>query len=310
MRLAFMGTPDFAAIALESLLATRHEIAAVYTRAPKPRGRGMHLQPSPVGALAAARGLPVRTPKSLKTPEAQAEFAALALDCAIVVAYGLILPAAILAAPRWGCLNAHGSLLPRWRGAAPIQRAIMAGDRQTGVEIMQMTEGLDEGPVLLSQAIPIGPQDDAGAMHDALAHIAARLIPLALDGIEAGSLVARPQAVDGITYAAKLTAADQEIDWTKPAAGVDAQIRGLSPFPGAFTTLPTDKGPVRLRVRRTAIADGAGAPGEALDEALTIACGAGALRLVEVQREGRQAMAAADFLRGQPVARGVRLGAP
>ena len=312
LRLAFMGSPDFAVPALAELIAAGHEIACVYTQPPKPAGRGKALRQTAVHAFAEANGLPVRTPKSLKKADAQADFAALDLDAAAVVAYGLILPQAILDAPRLGCVNLHGSLLPRWRGAAPIQRAIMAGDTRTGVQAMLMEAGLDTGPVLLSESVAILPTDTAGSLHDRLAKYGADLLPRALAGLARGSLVPQPQAEAGVTYAAKITAEDQKIDWTEPASAVDCRIRGLSPFPGAFFDLPGPKGPARVKAlfsKAEPDADAAGAaPGEALDDALLIACGSGAVRLLRVQKEGRGPLDAADFLRGQAVPKGARLG--
>jgi methionyl-tRNA formyltransferase len=308
MRIAFLGTPDFAVPALAELAAAGHEIAAVYAQPPAPRGRGQAVRPSPVQAFAESLGLPVRTPASMRDPEAIADFRALDLDAAVVVAYGQILPAAVLDAPRLGSFNLHGSLLPRWRGAAPIQRAVMAGDAVTGVQVMRMTPGLDEGPILLSETVRIGPLDTAGTLHDRLSAVGAHLLPRALAALERGAAHETPQAADGVTYARKITPAEARIDWTRPAAEVDRQIRGLSPFPGAWFEAPSDRGPVRVKALLSQLEEGAGAPGTVLDGALLVACGAGAVRLLQVQREGRQAQDAGTFLRGFPLPAGALLG--
>lgn len=296
MRLAFMGTPDFSVPVLAELLAAGHEIAAVYTRPPARTGRGKKLTPSPVQAFAEAHGLPVRTPENFKAAEDRDAFAALDLDVAIVVAYGLILPRAILEAPHHGCLNLHASLLPRWRGAAPIQRAIMAGDRTTGVQVMQMEQGLDTGPVLLSEAVEIGPAETAGALHDKLSQIAAGLAPRALSALSRGALKATPQAEAGVTYARKITPNEARIDWSGAAASVDCHIRGLSPFPGAWF----EANGTRVKVLFSKPADGTGKAGSVLraDERLIVACGDGAIELVTLQRAGKQAQDAEAFLRG------------
>lgn len=304
LRLAFMGSPAFALPTLEALIAAGHEIACVYSQPARPAGRGKQERPTPVGAFAAAHGLELRTPKSLKNPEAQAAFAALKLDAAIVVAYGLILPQAILDAPRLGAFNLHGSLLPRWRGAAPIQRAIMAGDDVTGVQVMRMEAGLDTGPVLASAETEIASDDTTASLHDRLAQLGAPLMVQALAQLERGEAHETPQSDSGVTYAHKITPAETRIDWTRPALLVDRQIRGLSPAPGAWFDLDG----VRMKVLHSRLGRGDGAPGEALDDALLIACGEGAVRLLTVQREGRAALPAVDFLRGQPVPAGVRLG--
>jgi methionyl-tRNA formyltransferase len=296
-----MGTPEFSVPALDALVEAGHEIAAVYTQPPRPAGRGQKDRPSPVHLRAEALGLPVRHPKTLRTPEAQADFAALHADIAVVVAYGLILPKHVLDAPRHGCLNIHASLLPRWRGAAPIHRAVLAGDAETGVCIMRMEEGLDTGPVLLRAATPIGPTDTTGDLHDRLAALGATLIVDALARLEA--LVPEPQPEEGVTYAAKIDKAEAAIDWRKSATEVDRQIRGMSPFPGAWTTHEGR----RLKLLRSRLADGRGAPGEVL-HGLTIACGTGATDILEVQAEGRARQDAASFLRGAPIAPGTRLG--
>ncbi len=302
MRLIFMGTPDFSVHALDALHAAGHDIACVYTRAPQPAGRGQKQRPSPVHARADALGLPVRTPKTLRTPDEQAAFAALGAEAAVVVAYGLILPQPVLDAPTRGCFNIHASLLPRWRGAAPIQRAIMAGDAETGIAIMAMEAGLDTGPVLLRKAVPIAPNDTAGTLHDRLAPLGARLVVDALAHLD--GLPPLPQPEDGVTYAAKIDKAEARIDWTRPAVEIDHQIRGLSPFPGAWTQSGGD----RLKLLLSEPAPGTGAPGTVLDAAPTVACGTGAVRLLRLQRPGRGPQDAADFLRGFPLAPGDRLG--
>lgn len=304
MRIAFLGTPDFAVPALAELAAAGHEIAAVYAQPPAPRGRGQEVRPSPVQAFAQSLGLEVRTPASMRDPETIAAFQALNLDAAVVVAYGQILPAAVLDAPRLGSFNLHGSLLPRWRGAAPIQRAVMAGDAVTGVQVMRMTEGLDEGPILLSEPVRIGPLDTAGTMHDRLSAVGAHLLPRALAAIERGNLQPTPQASQGVTYARKIKPAEARIDWSAPAAEVDGKIRGLSPFPGAWFEAPSDKGPVRVKALLSRREEGGGAPGAVLDSHLLIACGSGAVRLLTVQREGKAAQDADTFLRGFPLAPG------
>ena len=305
LRLAFMGSPDFAVPALAELIAAGHEVACVYTQPPKPAGRGKTLRKTAVHQFAEANGFEVRTPRSLKKTDAQEAFAALNLDLAVVVAYGLILPQAILDAPTYGCVNLHGSLLPRWRGAAPIQRAIMAGDERTGVQAMLMEAGLDTGPVLLSEAVAILPTDTAGTLHDKLAKYGADLLPRALAGLVRGSLTPQPQTDAGVTYASKLTADDQKIDWTRAGSVVDCQIRGLSPFPGAYFTFPTAKGERRVKALFSKVEPGAdGDPGQALDDRLLIACGAGAVRLLNVQMEGKGVLDAQDFLLGHPAPAG------
>lgn len=288
MRIVFMGTPEFSVPALAAL-AARHEIAAVYCQPPRPAGRGQKARPSPVQARAEALGLPVRHPTSLRSPEAQAEFAAWGAEVAVVVAYGLILPRAVLDAPRHGCLNIHASLLPRWRGAAPIHRAVLAGDAETGICIMRMEEGLDTGPVILRDAIPIGAEDTTGDLHDRLSALGARLILYALEAAPGPGV---PQA-EGAIYAAKIDKAEARIDWTRPAEEVDRQIRGLSPFPGAWCLA----GGERLKLLRARLAPGSGAPGEVLS-GLTIACGQGAVEVTLAQREGRRPMPAEEILRG------------
>ncbi len=308
MRLAFLGTPAFALPTLDAILEAGHEVVAVYTRAPKPAGRrGLALTPSPVHALAQVRGLPVRTPKTLRDPQEQAAFAALGLEVAVVVGYGLILPPPILAAPHARCLNLHPSILPRWRGAAPIQRPIMAGDDETAAAIMMMEEGLDTGPVALERRVPIPPDATAGDMHDTLAALGATLMVEALAQVEAGTLAPRAQAQEGVVYAAKIDKAEARIDWSRPAREVHDLIRGLSPAPGAWIEADFGKGPERLKLLRSTLAEASGAPGTALDDDLAIACDAGAIRILELQAAGKKAMTAEAFLAGTKVPRGTRL---
>ncbi len=304
LRLIFMGTPDFAVPTLIELAARGHEIAAVYTRAPKPAGRGMDLQPSPVEREARRLGLAVITPKTLKDEAAQAAFLAHNADAAVVVAYGLILPKPILGAPRLGCFNVHASLLPRWRGAAPINRAIMAGDKESGVTIMQMDAGLDTGAMAMAERISIGADMTAGDLYDALARLGADLMPRALAAAERGSLSLTPQGESGVIYAAKIGKDEARIDWTKPWKQVHDHIRGLSPFPGAWF----ESAATRVKALRSTKGEGAGSPGTLLDDHLTIACGDGAVRLTQVQRAGRQPMAAEEFLRGTPMQAGTKIG--
>ena len=312
LRLAFMGSPDFSVPVLAALADAGHEIACVYSQPPRPAGRGKKLTPTPVHRFAEERGYEVRTPKSLKSDGEKAAFAALELDAAVVVAYGLILPQAVLDAPRLGCMNMHASLLPRWRGAAPIQRAIMAGDTETGVQAMMMEAGLDTGPVLATEATPISESDTAGSLHDRLADLAASLAPRALAGLADGSLAAQPQSEAGVTYASKLSAADQRIDWSRPAAEVDCQIRGLSPFPGAWFhwRAKEDEEPVRVKALMSELADQRHdgiEPGTLLDDELLVACGCGgAVRLHKLQKPGSRAMEAKDFLLGNKVSKGTR----
>ncbi|HHY48845.1 MAG TPA: methionyl-tRNA formyltransferase [Alphaproteobacteria bacterium] len=298
MRVVFMGTPEFAVPTLTEIVARGHEVAAVYTRAPKPAGRGQAERKSPVHLAAEGFGLPVYTPRTLKTVEEQAAFAAHRADVGVVVAYGLILPLPVLEAPLHGCLNLHASLLPRWRGAAPIQRAVMAGDTRTGVMVMKMDEGLDTGPVALVEEMPIGPDTTAGELHDRMMIVGADLMGRALAALERGSLSFTPQFEEGVTYARKIEKSETRIDWSRPAAQVHNLIRGLSPFPGAWFELPLGGTRTRIKVLRSTRAEGTGAPGTILDDRLTIACGEGAVRLLQVQREGRAAMEAAAFLRG------------
>ena len=307
LRIAFMGSPAIAQGVLEALIAAGHEIACVYSQPPRPAGRGKKLTPTPGQAWADARGLEVRTPKSLRNVDAQAEFAALGLDAAVVVAYGLILPQAILDAPRLGCLNMHASILPRWRGAAPIQRAIMAGDTETGVDAMMMEAGLDTGPVLASVRTPITVDDTAGTLHYRLAPLASELAPRALAGLADGSLTPVPQAEDGMTYADKITAEDQRIDWSCPAAEIDCKIRGLAPAPGAWCEADLGQGPVRLKVLFSELTGEAAeaVPGALIDDCLTVACGDGrAVRLLRLQKPGGKPLDARDFLAGSPLKAG------
>jgi methionyl-tRNA formyltransferase len=306
MRLIFMGTPDFAVPTLLEIVGRGHEVAAVYTRAPKPAGRGLDLQESPVGREARRLGLSVLTPKTLRTDDAVATFRAHKADAAVVVAYGLILPVPILDAVPLGCFNMHASLLPRWRGAAPINRAIMAGDAETGVMVMRMEEGLDTGPIAMAERVAIGADMTAGELHDALARLGADLMVRALGALERGTLQLIPQPDDGVTYAAKIDKGETRIDWTKRWKAVHDHCRGLSPFPGAWFELAGNP-PVRVKVLRTTRGERSGAPGTVLDDRLTIACGEGALRLVQLQRAGRQPMTAEEFLRGTPVAPGTVL---
>jgi len=307
MRLAFLGTPDFAVPTLSALLSAGHEVACVYSQPPSPRGRGRTLTASPVQAFAEGRGLAVRAPATLRAPEEVAAFAALGLDAAVVVAFGQILPADILNAPRLGCFNLHASLLPRWRGAAPIQRAIMAGDAVTGAEVMRMDEGLDTGPVLARVSTRIDARDTAGALTERLSHMGAALMVQALGRLARGEAAFTPQPEEGATYARKIKTSEARIRWDRDADLVDRQIRGLSPFPGAWFEAPGARGPVRVKVLLSKVEDAKGAPGAVLDDGLLIACESGAVRILRAQREGRGAADADDFLRGFPLAVGARL---
>jgi methionyl-tRNA formyltransferase len=297
MRIIFMGTPDFAVPTLTEIANAGHEVVAVYTRAPKPAGRGQAERKSPVHEVAEGFGIPVMTPKSLRNEAEQIAFAAFDADVAVVVAYGLILPKPILDAPRLGCLNLHGSLLPRWRGAAPIQRAVLAGDARTGVMVMRMDEGLDTGPVALIDEMPIGPDMTTGELHDKMMLVGADLMGRALAALERGSLTFTPQTEAGATYASKIDKAETRIDWSKPATAVHNLIRGMSPFPGAWFELELGGQLTRVKAIRSTLGAGSGAPGTILPD-LTVACGEGAVRLLTVQREGKAAMDAATFLRG------------
>jgi methionyl-tRNA formyltransferase len=310
LRVIFMGTPDFAVPTLAEIVGQGHEVVACYTRPPAAAGRGMTPKPSPVQAIAERFGIPIKTPATLRGDAAAAEFSAHEADVAVVVAYGMILPKAILEAPRLGCLNLHASLLPRWRGAAPIQRALMAGDAETGVAVMRMEEGLDTGPVALVERVAIAPDATAGELHDALSRLGADLIARALAALSRGVLSFTPQPAEGVTYAHKITNDEARIDWAAPAVGVHNRVRGLSPSPGAFFIADLGKGPERVKVLRTALAEGAGVPGTLLDAHGRIACGAGAVRLLQVQRAGRPPLPIDDFLRGVRLAPGTRLGEP
>ena len=308
LRIAFMGSPAFGLPSLEALKAAGHEIVCVYAQPPRPAGRGKSLRKTAVHEFAEAHGLEVRTPASLKRTEAQASFAALGLDLAIVVAYGLILPKPILDAPRLGCINLHASLLPRWRGAAPIQRALMAGDERTGVQVMRMEEGLDTGPILASAETPIRADDTTASLHDRLAALGAPLLVGAADELARGTAVETRQSEHGVTYAHKITPAETRLDWTAPARTVDCTIRGLSPAPGAWFIAPDGARVKALLSCTEAPPDGRAAdPGVALDDRLLIACGTGAVRLLALQREGRAMLPADEFLRGTPIPAGARL---
>ena len=303
LRLAFMGTPEFAVPALRAVVAAGHEVAAVYCQPPRPAGRGQKERPSAVQSAAETLGLPVRTPATLRKPEEQAAFAALRLDAAVVAAYGLILPKPVLEAPRLGCLNIHASLLPRWRGAAPIQRAIMAGDDATGVTIMQMDEGLDTGPILLQESVPMLESVTAASLHDMLAECGARLIVEALEDAEAGALRPRPQPEDGVTYAKKIEPADARIRWAEDAVAIERKVRAFAPRPGAWFEIDG----ARVRLLGAGVVSGVGEPGTVLDDQLTVACGTGAIRLLHLQREGKRPLDSEAFLRGMPVRKGSRL---
>ena len=308
MRVIFMGTPDFAVPALSAIVGHGHELVAVYTRAPQPAGRrGLALTPSPVQRVAEQFALPVFTPKTLRDENEAEIFRSHAADVAVVVAYGLILPAPVLVAPIHGCLNLHASLLPRWRGAAPIQRAIMAGDTETGIMVMRMDEGLDTGPIALAERVPIGPDATAGELHDELSQLGADLITPTLAALARDSLRFQPQPEDGVTYAHKISKDECRIDWSRPAQEVHDHIRGLSPGPGAFFDADFGRGIERIKVLRSSIAEGEGPPGTIIDGQLTTACGRGAVRLLNVQRAGKAPMDAASFLRGaRPLAGALR----
>jgi methionyl-tRNA formyltransferase len=308
LNLIFMGTPDFAVPTLEAIHAAGHHIAAVYTRPPRPAGRrGLDLTPSPVHQRAKTLGLAVRTPASLRETTEQEAIAALSADAAVVVAYGLLLPAAVLAAPRFGCYNAHASLLPRWRGAAPIHRAIEAGDAETGVTIMKMDEGLDTGPMALSRRVPIDPDMTAGDLHDRLGQLSADLMVEALAMLETGRLRLEPQSAEGATYARKIDKAETRIDWSRPAEEVHNRIRGFSPSPGAWCEAGIAGRRERIRLLRSTCVDAEGPPGTILDDRLTVACSKGAVRLLEVQRAGGRPMTGEEFLNGARLGTGFRL---
>ncbi len=299
MNIVFMGTPEFSVPALDALVAAGHRVLAVYTQPPRPAGRGQKEQPSPVQRAAERHGIPVRAPKSLRDAAAQAEFRALGADLAVVAAYGLILPKAILDAPLRGCLNIHASLLPRWRGAAPIQRAIEAGDAESGITIMVMEEGLDTGPMLLKESVPIGSETTAAALHDALAALGARLIVPALAGLESGALLPVPQPAEGVTYARKIAKEEARLDWRAPAAQLERRIRAFNPFPGAWFEARGER--IRVLAARAEPAARDAAPGTVLDADLAVACGDGTLRPALLQRAGKAPVAADAFLRGFPL---------
>lgn len=302
MRIVFMGTPDFSVPILTAIIGQGYDVVAVYSQPPRPAGRrGLELTKSPVHEKAEQFGIPVFTPKSLKGAEEQDVFESLEADVAIVVAYGLLLPKAILDAPRLGCYNGHASLLPRWRGAAPIQRAIMSGDSETGMMIMKMDEGLDTGPVAMAEKVAITPDMTAGELHDRLSMIGADLMVRALGALERESLALQPQAEEGVTYAAKIDKAEARIDWSKPARDVHNAIRGLAPFPGAWCEMEINGAVERVKLQRSTLAEGSAAPGTVLDDRLTVACGEGAVRLVTLQRSGGKSLSAQDFLRGAAV---------
>lgn len=307
LRVVFMGTPDFSVPTLSEIIGQGHEVVAVYTRAPAAAGRGMALTPSPVHRMAERFGLPVLTPRSLRTSETAEIFRAHEADVAVVVAYGMILPKPILEAPALGCLNLHASLLPRWRGAAPIQRAVMAGDRETGVCVMKMEEGLDTGPVAMAERLAITPAMTAGEAHDRLMVLGADLMVRALAALSRGGLSFTPQPDEGVTYAQKLTKAEGLIGWSQPALNIHNHIRGLSPFPGAFFTADLGKGPERVKVLSAALTEGSGEAGTLLDLQGAIACGTGAIRLLQVQQAGKSPTTAEEFLRGARLAPGFRL---
>ncbi len=309
MRIVFMGSPDFAIPTLEALHGAGHEIVAVYSQPPRPAGRGKKPRRTPVHALAEKLGIPVFTPRGLKSPQEQERFAALNSDAAVVVAYGLILPPAVLDAPRHGCFNLHASLLPRWRGAAPIHRAVMAADERTGVCVMRMDAGLDTGNVCACEEVEIAPEMTTGELHDILAARGARLMARSMERLEReGRLDCRPQPQDGVTYADKISKDEARIDFGRPARQVLAQIHGLSPWPGAWVELPGKGGPLRLKILKAEMVEGAGMPGEVLDGDLTVACAEGAVRPLVVQRAGKAPMERAAFLRGTPVPPGTVLG--
>jgi methionyl-tRNA formyltransferase len=299
-----MGTPDFAVPTLVEIVGGGHEVVAVYTRAPQPAGRGLAPKPSPVARQAERFGLPVFTPKTLKANDAAEAMRAHGADAAVVVAYGLILPKSILEIFPLGCFNLHASLLPRWRGAAPIHRAIMAGDQETGVMVMKLDEGLDTGAIAMAERVPIGADATTGALHDELARRGADLMLRALAAVEKGQLQLTPQAANGVTYANKIDKSETRVDWTRPWNEVHNHCRGLSPFPGAWCEFA---GAGRVKILRTTKGEGSGAPGRVLDDKLTVACGSGAVRLLQLQRAGKQPMAADEFLRGAPIGAGTQL---
>jgi methionyl-tRNA formyltransferase len=307
LRIVFMGTPDFSVPTLAEILGAGHEVVAAYTQPSRPAGRGMAERVSPVAEFAASAGIPVKSPVTLKKAPEQEEFASLGADAAVVVAYGLLLPRPVLTAPRLGCFNLHASALPRWRGAAPIQRAIMAGDSETAVMVMRMAEGLDTGPVCLAERLPIGGETTAQELHDELARRGAGLMVRALGALERGLLDCHAQPDEGVTYAAKIDKAEARIDFARKAQEVHNLIRGLSPFPGAWFETSAAGKTERIKVLRASLADGRGAPGELLDDRLKVACRTGGVRLLELQRAGKKPMAAEEFLRGFPLPPGIRL---
>jgi methionyl-tRNA formyltransferase len=306
--LVFMGTPAFAATVLAALTDSEHRIAAVYTQPPRPAGRGHRPQPSPVQLLAAELGLPVRCPVTLRGEEEQAAFAALGADAAVVAAYGLILPRPLLAAPRFGCLNIHASLLPRWRGAAPIQRALLAGDRVSGITIMQMEAGLDTGPIVLQETVPVGSDATTASLSAELATLGGRLMLAALDGISEGRTASRPQPQEGVTYAHKIGREEGRLDWRMPSIVLERRVRALDPSPGAFFETANER--IRVHAALELPGPAGGIPGTVLDDQLTIACGEGVLRLLRLQRPGRAPLEAPAFLRGFPIAPGTVLPCP
>ncbi len=306
LRVVFMGTPDFSVPTLSEIVSAGHDVAAVYTQPPRPAGRGMEEKKSAVHAFAGEAAIPVFTPKTLRRAEIQEEFAALAPDVAVVAAYGLILPVPVLETPPLGCLNLHASLLPRWRGAAPIQRAIMEGDKETGVMVMKMEEGLDTGPVALADRLLIGPDATGGEIHDQLSLMGAGLMLSALALLESGELSFAPQPQEGVTYAPKISKEETRIDWTKTAPEVHNRIRGLSPYPGAWFEALLGGKAERIKVLRSVLVPGKGDPGQLLDSSLTVACGSSAVRLTQVQRSGKRPMGGADFLRGFPLGKGTQ----
>jgi len=308
LRVIYMGTPDFAVPPLSEIVAAGHDVLAVYSQPPRPAGRGMVARKSAVHNFAEEAGIPVYTPKSLKSAEVQNEFYAHDADVAVVAAFGLILPKAILDAPRHGCLNIHASLLPRWRGAAPIQRAIMAGDRQSGVAIMQMDEGLDTGPICMGERITIGPDMTAGELHDELSLLGAKLIARSLERLGEGELSCQPQPAEGVTYAEKITQDEEHIDWTRPAIEVHNQIRALSPKPGAWFEALLSGRRERIKALRSVVVPAKGEPGVLMDSQLTVACGHQAVRFTRVQRAGKKPMLGAEFLRGFPLTKGTHFG--
>ncbi|KPH80897.1 methionyl-tRNA formyltransferase [Bosea vaviloviae] len=307
LRVIFMGTPDFAVPTLTEIIGQGHEVVSCYTRAPAQAGRGLELKPSPVHKAAERFGIPVFTPSTLKTPDVAEQIASHDADVAVVVAYGMILPQAILDLPELGCLNLHASLLPRWRGAAPIQRAVMAGDAESGVCVMKMEAGLDTGPVGMVERLEIGPDMTSGELHDQLAPLGADLMVRALAALGRGGLRFTPQPEEGVTYAAKIGNAEAKLNWARPARQVHDLVRGLAPFPGAFAEIDLGKGPERLKILRTALAGGAAEPGMLLDDEGTVACAEGAVKLLQVQRAGGRPVSGAEFLRGARLAAGVML---